>query len=79
VRGIERRRRRVYVPRAIAGVQAIRSVFTSAPVEAVLRRYARTSVPQMEAEVEALGRSFGRNSTGASAGSAGALSIEEAT
>ena len=64
VRGIERRRRRVYVPRVIGGVQAMRSMFTSAPVEAVLRRYAATSVPQMEAEVAALGRSFGRNSAG---------------
>ena len=64
VRGIERRRRRVYVPRVIGGVQAIRSVFTSAPVEAVLKRYAADAVPRMEEEVRALGRSFGSNSAG---------------
>jgi NAD(P)-dependent dehydrogenase (short-subunit alcohol dehydrogenase family) len=67
VRGIERRRRRVYVPRTIGGVQAMRSMFTSAPVEAVLRRYAASAVPQMEAEVAALGRSFGQNSAGRAA------------
>jgi NAD(P)-dependent dehydrogenase (short-subunit alcohol dehydrogenase family) len=64
VRGIERRRRRVYVPRSIGGVQAMRSMFSSAPVEAVLRRYATTAVPQMEAEAAALGRSFGLHSAG---------------
>jgi NAD(P)-dependent dehydrogenase (short-subunit alcohol dehydrogenase family) len=64
VRGIERRKRRVYVPRVIGGVQVMRSLFTSAPVEAGLKRFAATAVPQMEEEVRALGRSFGRNSAG---------------
>jgi hypothetical protein len=65
VRGIERRRRRVYVPRVIGGVQAVRSLFTTAAVEAVLKRYAADAVPRMEEEVRALGRSFGSNSAGA--------------
>jgi NAD(P)-dependent dehydrogenase (short-subunit alcohol dehydrogenase family) len=64
VRGIERRKRRVYVPRAIGGVQVMRSLFTSAPVEAGLKRFAATAVPRMEEEVRTLGRSFGRNSAG---------------
>ncbi|HEX6674324.1 MAG TPA: SDR family oxidoreductase [Actinomycetes bacterium] len=60
--GIEHRRRRVYVPRAIAGVQALRTLFTGPAAEAVLRRRARTMVPELEREVAKLGRPFGRNS-----------------
>ncbi len=65
VDGIERRRRRVYVPRAIAGVQAMRTLFTGPAAEAVLRRRARTLVPELEREVARLGRPFGRNSVAA--------------
>jgi NAD(P)-dependent dehydrogenase (short-subunit alcohol dehydrogenase family) len=65
VDGIERRRRRVYVPRAIAGVQAMRTLFIGPAAEAVLRRRARTLVPELEREVARLGRPFGRNSVAA--------------
>lgn len=64
VRGVERRRRRVYVPRAIAGVQALRTLFVGPAADLYLRRAARRSVPDLEREVAALGRAFGRNSVG---------------
>jgi NAD(P)-dependent dehydrogenase (short-subunit alcohol dehydrogenase family) len=59
VDAIERRRRRVYVPRATVGVQAIRSVVLRSLTDAFLRRSARTSVPRLEDDVRALGRAFG--------------------
>jgi NAD(P)-dependent dehydrogenase (short-subunit alcohol dehydrogenase family) len=65
VDGIERRRRRVYVPRTVAGVQAMRTLFTGPVAEAVLRRRARTLVPELEREVARLGRAFGRHSVAA--------------
>jgi NAD(P)-dependent dehydrogenase (short-subunit alcohol dehydrogenase family) len=63
VDGIEHRRRRVYVPRALAGIQATRTVFTGPLADVVLRRGARTLVPELEREVARLGRPFGRHST----------------
>lgn len=62
VDAIARRRRRVYVPRAIAGVQALRAAFVSPLADLVVGPMARTSVPRMEQEVAALGRSFGSHS-----------------
>jgi short-subunit dehydrogenase len=58
--GIERRRRRVYVPRTIAVVQALRTLINSGPGQRAALR--RIDVPQMEAEVRALGRDYGRTS-----------------
>lgn len=63
VDGIERRRRRVYVPRTLAFVQALRTVTTGPLGELVLRRPAARRVPELEAEVRALGRAFGTRST----------------
>jgi hypothetical protein len=62
VDGMARRRRRVYVPASIGLVQALRTVVLGPLGEAVLRRGARRSVPALEAEARALGRSFGRHS-----------------
>src|SRR5919197_578897 len=56
VRGIERRSRRVYVPRSVALVNAMRSVLTSPLADRLIGRRARDLVPKMEAEVTALGR-----------------------
>jgi NAD(P)-dependent dehydrogenase (short-subunit alcohol dehydrogenase family) len=64
VRAIERRQRRVYVPRAIAGVQAMRTVLNSGLTDAALRRFGGDQVSKMEDEVARLGRSFGRSSMG---------------
>ena len=64
VRGIEKRKRKVYVPRAIAVVQALRTVVLSGFADAVIRSGGRDLVPQMEAEVRALGRAFGEHTVG---------------
>lgn len=57
--GIARRRRRVYVPRSLLWFQLFRTIMVSPVGDVVLKREARTLVPAMEAEVRALGRSFG--------------------
>lgn len=62
VRGLERRRRRVYVPRAIGGVQLLRTAVNSALADRLVGRRSRSLVPQLEREVAALGRSFGVHS-----------------
>jgi NAD(P)-dependent dehydrogenase (short-subunit alcohol dehydrogenase family) len=65
VDGIERRRSKVYVPKAIGLVQALRTL-TTGPVAAwLIRREARTMVPELEAEIALLGRYFGSTSVGA--------------
>jgi hypothetical protein len=64
VDGMARRRRRIYVPRSIGLVQALRTVVLGPLGEAVLRAGARRSVPAMEAEARALGRWFGEHSVG---------------
>ncbi|HEX2095065.1 MAG TPA: SDR family NAD(P)-dependent oxidoreductase [Longimicrobiaceae bacterium] len=65
VEGIERRRRKVFVPRTLAPLAAVRQLFTSPLSEFFLRRQARRLVPELEREVRALGRSFGEHSVGA--------------
>ncbi len=64
VDAIRRRRRRVYVPRGLALVQALRTVTTGRIGEALIRRQAAQTVPVLEEQVRALGRSFGRTSMG---------------
>lgn len=59
VRAIERRRRRVYVPRAVGAVQAVRSLLTSPLADRVIGRTARETVPLIEEQSRALGRGFG--------------------
>lgn len=61
-RGLEKRRRRVYVPRAIGGVQLLRTVVNSRISDALVGRRSRVLVPRLEREVAALGRAFGRHS-----------------
>ena len=62
VAGMERRKRRVYVPRAIALVQALRTLTTGTVGYFAMRREAKKMVPRMEAEVQALGRYYGSSS-----------------
>jgi len=62
VDGMERRRSRVYVPKAIGFVQALRTVFTGPIASWIIRREVRTIVPELEAEVTKLGRHFGGSS-----------------
>ncbi|MEA2283120.1 MAG: hypothetical protein QOK21_3727 [Solirubrobacteraceae bacterium] len=64
VDGIERRRRRIYVPRTVAIVQALRALVISPLGEFPIKRRARTMVPALEAEVQQLGRYWGSSSAG---------------
>jgi short-subunit dehydrogenase len=62
VKAIERRRRKVYVPGALAPAAALRYLFASPLSEYIMGRNARRLVPQAEREAIALNRSFGLNS-----------------
>ena len=70
VDGMERRRSRVYVPKAIGGVQALRTVFTGPVASWLIRREAKTIVPELEAELVKLGRHFGSSSVALTPGAA---------
>lgn len=61
VRGIERRSRRVYVPRTVAAANWLRAVWTGPLADKIALRTTRTLVPRMEKELERLGRSFGEH------------------
>ncbi|MBF6620222.1 MAG: SDR family oxidoreductase [Patulibacter sp.] len=62
--GIARRKRRVYVPRSVGVVQALRTLVIGPIADKVIGRQARTLVPRMEDEVRALGRSFSQTTVG---------------
>jgi hypothetical protein len=64
VDGIASRARKVFVPRALAPLAAIRQLFASPLAELVTRRASRRLLPELEREVRALGRAFGENSMG---------------
>src|SRR4051794_18431739 len=64
VDGIERRRSRVYVPKAIGGLQALRTLATGPIASWLIRREAKKMVPELEAEITGLGRYFGGSSVG---------------
>jgi short-subunit dehydrogenase len=61
---IERRKRRIYVPRSVSAVHVLRSALASPLTDVVVGRTARLSVPEMEEQVRSLGRAFGENSAG---------------
>ncbi|MEV4537046.1 SDR family oxidoreductase [Asanoa sp. NPDC049518] len=61
VDAVAHRRRRVYVPRSVAVASAFRSVANGAFGSWVGRRAAATSVPELEDQLAALGRGYGRN------------------
>ncbi|GAA2777710.1 SDR family oxidoreductase [Saccharopolyspora taberi] len=56
--GVERRARRIYVPRAIMLMHWLRNLPASKPVSWLMRPTLRKLVPKMEREVAELGRSF---------------------
>lgn len=62
VQAIERRKRKVYVPRTLAPLAAVRQIFASALSDYVMRRHTRRFIPKAEREILALGRSFGIHS-----------------
>jgi NAD(P)-dependent dehydrogenase (short-subunit alcohol dehydrogenase family) len=61
VSGIARRSRRVYVPRGVAVASAARAFLDGPLAEAIAARGARRLVPQLEREVDALGRGFAKH------------------
>src|SRR5215212_4712497 len=62
---LETRGRRVFVPRSVGVVSAIRQVVTGALAEKVMLPIVRTRVQQLENDIAALaGRQFGANSVG---------------
>jgi NAD(P)-dependent dehydrogenase (short-subunit alcohol dehydrogenase family) len=62
---LETRGRRVFVPRSVGTVAALRQLVTGAVSEKVMMLAAAKKVPQLERDIEALdGREFGRNSVG---------------
>lgn len=64
VDGMERRRRKVFVPKSLAPFSAIRQFFTSPMAERATLKTAARMVPRLEAEILALGRAFGEHSVG---------------
>jgi NAD(P)-dependent dehydrogenase (short-subunit alcohol dehydrogenase family) len=66
IRGIEKRKRRVYVPRSIGLVQALRSIVLSPLSDRIIKRSTNDGamITAMEEEVRGLGRSFGEHSVG---------------
>jgi NAD(P)-dependent dehydrogenase (short-subunit alcohol dehydrogenase family)/pimeloyl-ACP methyl ester carboxylesterase len=64
VQAIERRARRVYVPRSVAMIQALRTVANGRLVQSAIIRAGGDGVARMEDEVATLGRSFGEHSAG---------------
>ncbi|MGB8407040.1 MAG: short-chain dehydrogenase/reductase [Mycobacterium sp.] len=53
VDGIEHRRRKIYVPRVLAGVDKVRGVFTGSLWDALLKPRVALTVPAIEAEITA--------------------------
>jgi short-subunit dehydrogenase len=62
VKAIERRKRKVYVPGALALVAGLRYLYASPLSEYIMGRNARRLVPQAEGEAVKLNRAFGLNS-----------------
>jgi hypothetical protein len=68
VENLETRGRRVFVPRSVGTVAALRQVVTGAIAEKVTMMAASKQVPQLEREIVALdGQEFGKNSVGSRA------------
>jgi len=64
VDAVGRRRRKVYVPRTLAAAAAVRQLLASPLADFLMGRQTRHTLPQVEAEVRALGRPFGSHSMG---------------
>jgi len=65
VENLETRGRRVFVPRSVGVVAALRQVFTGVVSEKIMLPITKRRVPQLEKDIAALeGRQFGANSVG---------------
>jgi NAD(P)-dependent dehydrogenase (short-subunit alcohol dehydrogenase family) len=62
VDAIARRRRKVFVPKSLAPLAAVRQLFMSPLSEKLMARRAGAIIPQLEREVGQLGRAFGEHS-----------------
>jgi NAD(P)-dependent dehydrogenase (short-subunit alcohol dehydrogenase family) len=70
VAGIRGRRRRVFVPGVLGLISAFRQLLGSAPMQRVLVPTLQPMLTDAEAEMRAIGRPFGRHSTGMGDGDA---------
>ncbi|HET7230289.1 MAG TPA: SDR family oxidoreductase [Longimicrobium sp.] len=68
VDGIAKRRRKIYVPRSLGPLAAVRQIFWSGLSDRAMEKQLRRSVPELEREVLSLGRSFGQHSVGPQVG-----------
>ena len=64
LRGIERRQRRIFVPRSVAVIAALRPITFSWLGDLPVLKAAATMVPQLEEQFRRTGRAFGRSSAG---------------
>jgi hypothetical protein len=62
---IERRQRKLFVPRSLAILAAMRTLFWGPLGHWLGAREAAKSIPELERQVGALGRSYGKHSVGA--------------
>lgn len=62
VRAVERRSRKVYVPRSLRFAAALRQLFASTLSDYIAGRRSRGLIQEAEREIQALGRSFGSHS-----------------
>ncbi|HEX2778350.1 MAG TPA: SDR family oxidoreductase [Gemmatimonadaceae bacterium] len=71
VAGIERRKRKIFVPKSLAPLAAIRQLFMSPLSEWVMRGPSARMIPRTEAELATIDRAFGKTSMGLGAKSTG--------
>jgi NAD(P)-dependent dehydrogenase (short-subunit alcohol dehydrogenase family) len=64
IEGMEHRSRKVFVPRSLAKFSGIRQLFSSRFAERMTEKRAARTIPRLEHEIQALGRSFGQHSVG---------------
>lgn len=64
IEAIVLRKRKQYIPKALAAIGPIRQVFMSPLWEHLLKQRVKTALPKAEAEIQARGLSFGSNSVG---------------
>jgi NAD(P)-dependent dehydrogenase (short-subunit alcohol dehydrogenase family) len=62
--GMERRKRKVYVPKGVVGMAVLKSFINSAAGDWVVRQQSKKMVPQLEAESKGRTSYFGRTSVG---------------
>ncbi len=64
IEAVERRSRKVFVPKSLAPIAAFRQFLASPLAERFTKAEAKRALPKLEAELQTLGRPFGANSMG---------------